>query len=501
MKVSIEPNSKLAESQRHNNQTDSERIGELSDNGIDAGATRIRIYINSNLNNVVTGITHFDNGSGMSLGGVQEAFRFGSIKSNKKEIFSYATPDEVHYAGILAYPHSLGGFGNAQKAIAGKLQTVITKTKNSKYVYGRYNVSEIVADGFVADIRELDGNKDKPLIEKFRKNLAKGDESGTLIEITDLDLTQTYSAAKMEDELISYMGDTYCYFLKKGLEIYVNDKKVLPIDIFIDKKISITEEALVELDISGIPSRIKVVVGYIPKNIKKNLLHPLQQPSIKNQDTSVYRNGRKLVRAFNFFKKKETHNSNNRFRMEIFFEGYSHLDVAFRISPQKNSVKATDELIEQLWEVVEPMIKRVKTLTNLADKNVGVVRNINIPNAINKSLNRQLSTKTVSISDTEIIKAVVKLASLPKNIIAEITSPDMDGEMTINLSKNHEFYKAVADLGNPSRVVIMDMLIAMAKAKTEILQRNPEHVNLFREFDDIFSDTLSNMLSKKALAA
>jgi hypothetical protein len=491
MLTDISPKPKVAQSVRKNHQTDYQRIAELVDNAIDAKANEIKISTEAaGVENSIKAIEVADNGKGMNEDGLENALSLGSDS------------DDVDVNGNPV--EKLGGFGGALKSSIGSKQQISTHMEGEPFLTASYDVKEILKRGFISDIKPItERDKLEEVKRKLPKPKKKSIETGTLIRITDLDLLKEKKESDFTNNLVNFLGETFRYYLQKGITISVNGVTVKPISLFVDET-----EAIIESDERVILyddnlCKVKVRVGYIPDYDRKERksLHKLQQPNIPNQGFSVLRYNRQIVRGVNLFetKSKVKHNSENRFRGEVFIEGYEFMSNIFQIPPTKNAINIEEKFLDQLWEMTKPLMEKAKERLRTEKKKAGVgLREKEVDKEVSKLLNKEVANNLV-IAGSQVKHVDVNLipVRLEDSKLVDISNPNKEGVISVNIDQTTPFYEIFSGIGNQSRALVLKMWFAMKKARVETMQEYNVDSEAMRNYEKIFTETLKEMISKE----
>lgn len=151
-----------------------------------------------------------DNGSGMNLETLKEAIKLGSETGKNSD-------DDLGCYGV--------GLKSATLSM-GKTLEIYTKHLDDHFYYVKYDVDDIKLYGF----ESIGWRKGTNEEYKIFQDKVKG-ETGTIIQITNIDRIKNKNLTQFESTLKRELGTTYMYFLKEmKKKIYVNGDEVYAID-------------------------------------------------------------------------------------------------------------------------------------------------------------------------------------------------------------------------------------------------------------------------------
>jgi len=339
-----QPNAgKLISSLRNTGYDSYTAIEDIIDNSIDAHARDI--YVNAEIVQSDFRIMIADNWFWMSREVLDQALRLWSI-SDKSEV------------------SDLGKFGmglcTASISMSKRLE-VITKQKDWKCLYSCQDLDDIVEkDAFIKILRDANSAEESVLNE-----ITNNSDSGTLIVLTKIDRLSDKNMSQFATTLGKEIGRIFRKFIESGINIYINSKKVEPIDPLMidDKETLVYSDESYELPVSATDGKresIRVKIAILPdfaKEKSKNLKNlPINQ---KNQWFYIVRNNREIDKGVTLgvF---ERHNSTNRVRVELQFN--ATLDDAFWVNFSKDWIRPNQGIMDFIKENIWWQISSIKRI-------------------------------------------------------------------------------------------------------------------------------------------
>ena len=320
-------------------------IADLIDNCIAAEAKRIDIVLipSENPNLII-----FDNGHGMSKKELEEALRYGA--RNPLE-----TREE----------NDLGRFGIGLKSasLSQCRKVVVVSKKNEELSAFSWDIDYVIQKQDWALLEyEEDEIKQLPNI-----SLIENAKSGTYVLLQNFDKIATTTVNlnvtlnnKMS-EMIDHLALVFHRYLEKSLDIYVNNKKIIPRDPFLTthKSTMILREQ--NFTIEGKNIKIKpFVLPHINKLSKQDLEKVGGKEDLRNnQGFYVYRNKRLIIWGTWFrLTKKEELGKLARVMVDI----PSSLDYMWNIDIKKSSATLPDIIKKNLFACIDQSILKSKTV-------------------------------------------------------------------------------------------------------------------------------------------
>lgn len=189
-------------------------IADIVDNSINYSGKNIQIFINKerkdladNRKNNIREYLIIDDGIGMDKDGIIKALSLGS--------------DELSYDS-----QSLSKFGLGLKSASfslGKILEVVS-SNSSAFIKYQVNLNEI-KDSYFCTRLDLN-DEDRHLITQYIPN-----GTGTIIRVSDIHKANHPSLKKTIDMLEYKLGAIYFFFLKDGINIFLNGKIITPYDV------------------------------------------------------------------------------------------------------------------------------------------------------------------------------------------------------------------------------------------------------------------------------
>jgi hypothetical protein len=297
-------------------------ILDIIDNCIDAQAKIINVEIGEQKGDFV--ITIDDDGCGMDEETLKEALRLGS--------------DTEREAG------DLGKFGmglvTASIGLSRSVE-VLTKEVDGPLLYGGFDLEQIAAENkFVKWV----GPATKEQAAEFVHT------KGTRVRLSKTDRISNRNVTTFANTLRPRIGQVFRKFLKSGVAIRVNGKRLLSIDplMLSDAKTRLILDTEIEVD--GKASAILRVVDLPDFGQAGNT-----SAGIIPQNSGFYivRNNREIMEAhtFGFYKK---HPDYSHFRAELSFDG--SLDAHFHTDVKKMSIHPSQSFLDKLRQATQALI-------------------------------------------------------------------------------------------------------------------------------------------------
>lgn len=318
-------------------------IADLVDNSISANATKIDIFLTPGIN---PKLIIFDNGCGMNEKELEEALRYGS----KNPILERTNND-------------LGRFGLGLKSasLSQCRKLIVASKKNDNIFCYSWDLDLVYSkQGWIimqydnAEINKL------PMIDLF-ENV----NTGTYILLQNFDRISS-STNNIENTITNYMSKTIDHlalvfhrFLENGTSIYVNNKKIEPIDPFLTshKATQIMRENSFKICDSTITLQ-PYILPHFNKLTSEDIKKVGGKDDLKNnQGFYIYRNKRLIVSGTWFrLTRKEELGKLARIRVDI----PSSLDYMWGIDIKKSSVNLPDLIKQNLYSAIYDSVLKSK---------------------------------------------------------------------------------------------------------------------------------------------
>jgi len=300
-------------------------VCDLIDNSIDAGAKNMSLTVKQIGKSHVIEIA--DDGCGMSKDGLKEALRLGSDveKDVRSDLGKYGM-----------------GLVTASLSIA-KTILVMSRRSGEQAWEAKFDVPTVERHGqFVIELKPASTKHVWDSIGDF----------GTTVQLTNVDRLDDTNVTRFSATLRERIGQTFRYFLKDGLNISVNRKKVVPIDPLMREHelTEIRHDGDVDL---GWGKQAHLTVVELPD------LGPAEDEAnnITPQRSGFYivRNRREIMGAqtFGFYKH---HHSYSHFRAELSFTG--ELDHDFHVDVKKSSILPNDQMLDKIQHATRRFIEQ-----------------------------------------------------------------------------------------------------------------------------------------------
>jgi len=417
-----------------------EGVCEIVDNSLDAGASEIKIHIESKSDGSLR-IIFKDNGIGIPFIHVNETGIHQGI------------PYVLTYGGRIRHKHKsftlkeVGKFGWGLSQTASCLSSrteVYSKNENDKrWRYSYYDFKELVKDPDILLPEEVEA--DPPYFEL--------PETGTIVVLESVDNSEYKKPSAIHSLLVKNLGKIYRHFLTHGREIIVssreNDRPKETIVAISDPIMQIEESKEVQLAGKSILEHEDIIEfnknhplgpiyedeGYAilvakfvrldSESIRKSLNLPLSGASQKitkelkskfgisaeNAGFSLIRNGREIGsgQTLGLFTRSNPHNY---IRIELFFS--DKLDDLFKIRTNKSRYDVTEKLSEILEKryssIISSLVTKIanimKSLSLKKNENEIPIAEIIVAKAAPNMLKKQISIDERKALEEEIRKEV-----------------------------------------------------------------------------------------------
>ena len=309
-------------------------IADLVDNSIDAQANNIWVTIADNPERIFI----VDDGEGMSIDDLQNAFTLGKTREHETEI------DLGKYGlGLITASLSIG-----------KVLRIITK-QNGLYNTAILDYEEICkSNQFVAPFRKSNST------EKFNFDSRLEDsESGTILIIDKCDKLQYTSTVDFVNALRDSLAETFHKYIRDGKNIFINGEAIAAYDpLYLNKS---TTKKIVDCDVNididdTNNSKIHVIAATIEDQGTK--INRKLHFNIAGQGFYVLRNNREIAAALEFPEIYKKHNDLNLLRIELSFS--SDLDDLMGINLKKHDVTPSKQIIDRLYGVLNEPVKKYR---------------------------------------------------------------------------------------------------------------------------------------------
>lgn len=359
-------------------------ICDIADNSVTAGAAKIYIkfkkineHANDKKRNNIKEYLIIDDGKGMTQSEIINALDLGSDMSQYSE-------------------NSLSKFGLGLKSAAfaqGQCLEVISGIIEGEFHKLIVNLKEIVNEYFAYE--DLLQPEDKALINEFLPN-----GHGTIIRIANVYQNNHPSIDETKKILEKRLGVIYYYFLKDGMQIFLDGKEIQPFDVLFTEEadqngnldeaewdgksvkwISKKKKYMVDTD-AGISCEIEATqLPYPPifelDGISKNQVREKYNIGAGNYGYYIYRNKRLISWAHKLDGIIKQEQNYYAFRGRILIE--SDADDCFNIDVKKSNVVLSREAYEVIDSVSDAFKKKSsnawKHAYNLVKKSLGITPN------------------------------------------------------------------------------------------------------------------------------
>ena len=335
-------------------------IADLIDNSISAEASRIDILL-SPIENPYLII--LDNGHGMNRDELEEALRYGSKNPLEKRT-----------------NNDLGRFGLGMKSasLSQCRKLVVTSKKNGLISCFSWDLNYIIKkkEWMLLEYGDEEINS-LPQIE-----LLKSLSNGTYVMLEDFDRISS-STYDLNTTINSYMNSTIDHlslvfhrFLNDGVDIYVNNNKIIPRDPFLSSNRG--TQPLPEQFITINNSKIRIkpyILPYINKLTSEDLQKVGGKEDLRtNQGFYIYRNKR-LIYWGSWFRltRKEELSKLARVMVDI----PNDLDEVWGVDIKKSTVHLPDAIKKNLYSCIEESIFKSKAVHEYRGRKETINKDIN----------------------------------------------------------------------------------------------------------------------------
>jgi molybdopterin converting factor small subunit len=331
---------KMIRSMRHLGYSNYAAIKDIIDNGNDADASWIKVYVHAAPGDFT--ITVVDNGVGMDWNTLDEALRLGS--DTERNIVS-----------------DLGKFGmglvTASLSICQTVE-VITKQKDGPILHSVQDVRVVEEkNDFVKHLDEANEGA-----KKLFEAMLGGEQSGTVVRLTNCDHISNKDTRGFANKLRKEIGQTYRYFItSEQRRFFVNDQEVAAVDplmmaeggmIHSDEQYTINFTNEQQEEQSDV---IRVRVALLPDfGIEGNSERGINIP---NQGIYLLRNYREIAEG-EMFGLQTKHNDLNRVRAEVLFP--ATLDELMGVDFTKQKPEPKQAVLDKLRQALLPQFRALR---------------------------------------------------------------------------------------------------------------------------------------------
>ena len=486
-------------------------VAELVDNALQADARNIRIALQQNDQRAVQVLVQ-DDGHGMSPDVLSQSLRFGgTTRFNDR-------------SGIGRFGM---GLPNASLSLARRVDVVSWKGKSAHTSY--IDVDEI-AD---KKMRVVPAPVPCPLPNGFSTPLPR---TGTLVVWNKCDRIEVRRVSTMARRLVWGLGKAFRYFLWDGIQIWVNDTPVSPVDpLFLHPNSLWTGasqfQEVWECEISADPARANAAVGRVTVTFSELPLAPWH--SLSNDEkrkmgvangagVSVVRGHREVDFGWFFMGAKRRENYDDWWRCEVRFDPI--LDEAFGITHTKQQIRPADYLVEALQTHVETMAKALNSRVRrsyMRLKSADVSRSAEAIAEESEEKLRALPKKCALADASKEIAQLKKRNPVLRDAVeaddngvkyrlvedqssgASFFQPLVSGNCVVGvIDTRHRFYKSiyaplidgkVEDLQSVTRAL---QLLLLSAARAEAAFTRKQDVDTIARFRKEWSDVLNVLLAR-----
>ena len=512
---------RVTEGLRHTGYTPETAIADLIDNSIAADATEVGVRLSKGFDNTYT-VWIGDNGCGMDEPTLIRAMQYGSSRElarNKLSVYGL-------------------GMKMASTSFSTRF-TVVTREKKGKAFSATYDLAEMADHPWSFEV----GEATEEQIDALNETAKSGSGSVVIWEKADFNISEQNPKKKrmvgkpklLDQDIENYLGLVFHKFMEdasgqKKMAIKVNGNLVTPFNPvhsdFLDKEWApIVDKFEMEIEINGKTESVPYVLTTYKINGKYDIPNKpgaleASKMGMPTQGIYAYREGRILQKpdGLNVISFHPDWNT-----MRVTLELDPRLDGVIRTDVKKSGIALTDEMWEELKNVLELYKSQIKKINKRRDIERQTDKDKERPidlhggsNTVITAVGIDLPTAGVKrISPTEVevdtifgpsvtnIKDYSGPASRDSHIQVVddleggiLWEPRMNGaDQIILLNRSHPFYRRVylQLRQNPLAVQGLDFLL-FALANAEWMTRTDRAKEQFYQMRRMMADTLRTLV-------
>lgn len=333
--------SKLLNSLRHLDYSNTSAICDILDNSIDAGANHISVSFDSDSPKNLNKIFIWDDGAGMDEQIISQALRLGSDteKNHNYDLGRYGM-------GLVTASLSIG-----------RNLSVATLGDDGGYIAVQ-DLDEIAeTNKFTIRRRKMTPEEEGFFLSELKKNTSDDTKTGTLISIAKIDKWDWKLLSAWTNALDKSLGQVFRKFIEDSdKQIFVHGKIVEAIDPIKDMNSKLLAEKDFDVEGEAVSVRLFEAEDFgMSLNKEKGI-------NIPNQGFYVLRNNREIAvgQDFGLWTK---HNQYNLFRAEFIYPG--SLDHVFNagFTKQKIAIEGNQSFRDKLNQFLSPHLKQIREHT------------------------------------------------------------------------------------------------------------------------------------------
>ncbi len=462
-------------------------LAELIDNGIQAGATNLQIFVDVTPPSPLIAV--LDNGSGMEPDVLRKALQFGgSTRFNDR-----TGPGRF-------------GMGLPNSSLSQARRVEVFTWKNRRRIFFSYlDLDEVV----LRRLLEIPKPQNRPL-PAFATNHVN--HSGTLVVWRHCDRIPNLDEATLLDHLHANLGRMYRHYIWNGIRLFINDQKIFSIDPLLlnsrAKYTGATEFGRSLVYRMKIPRRTEqtaeVTVRFSELPILKWRDLSQQEKRVRaitrNPGVSVVRGKREIALGWFFMGSKRKENYDDWWRCEIAFD--PQLDEFFGVTNTKQQISPVPELQEALSRDLEQIARtlnaRVRSTFNTLGRDSKAIRTADrrerlLPPPAIKYHFRSKSTEPDRYDSGTLRYKIEPVASGDDAFY----SFRLAGQrLTLFLNTDHPFYRRVfhPDCHNPAQQRYHWECLLLALARAEAESKSEREINYCRRKRIRWSNALATFL-------
>jgi hypothetical protein len=512
---------RVTEGLRHTGYTPETAIADLIDNSIAAGATEVGVRLSKGFDNTYT-VWFGDNGCGMDEPTLIRAMQYGSSRElarNKLSVYGL-------------------GMKMASTSFSTRF-TVVTREEKGKAFSATYDLAEMAAHPWSFEV----GEATEEQIEALNETAKSGSGSVVIWEKADFNISEQNPKKKrmvgkpklLDQDIESYLGLVFHKFMEdpsgqKKMAIKVNGNLVTPFNPvhpdFLDKEWApIVDKFQMEIEINGKTESVPYILTTYKINGKYDIPNKpgaleASKLGMPTQGIYAYREQRILQKP-DWLNVISFHPDWNTMRVTLELD--PRLDSVIRTDVKKSGIALSDEMWEELKNVLELYKSQIKKINKRRDIERQNDKDKERPTDLHGGSNTVITrvgidlptTGVKRISPTEVevdtifgpsvtnIKDYSGPASRDSHIQVVddleggiLWEPRMNGaDQIILLNRSHPFYRRVylQLRQNPLAVQGLDFLL-FALANAEWMTRTDRAKEQFYQMRRMMADTLRTLV-------
>ena len=461
-------------------------ISDIVDNAVDAGATIIRINVETISKDVV--FTIEDNGIGMDIETLDEACRLGSeTKVDKNDL-------------------RLGKFGmgliTASTSFSKRLE-IVSKFKGQPIVRAICDIDDIIAaEEFIKELGKVKGSEE--VIKKHRDIFGRN-QTGTLVKLSKCDRLTETNITKIKTKISNRLGQTFRKLIESNdVSFYVNNIPVPALDPLLNDISKTYSDAMYPIKLTTLEGeekefKVRVKLNIIPFMDGDKAKNNPFKPSQRKAGFYVLRNGREIAEAQRL-SMYDSHPNFNRIRGEIVF--LAEMDEFMGVNFTKNGINVHKSILSQLSSAIKPQLIAMKDIINEESKKRNeVVRHDISSDIINKN-KKVLKSIQVKGSDGIINTDKILFEEANFGMYGPIFNPILVGrDVHIQWNIDHSFYQSLFINNKNAKIIkLVNFLVySICSAELEMISQHKNNQTLIDNMRSSISQNLRSLLDAQGM--